>query len=381
MSARALKRVFPIAIAALALPVPLLVQVMQSGLVAPSVSADGWLGVPLLGAIHAATGMTAVVQLWLLAAMVGAAGWAVPAGFEQVVRRLRIDPGDNAWTSLAWALHSWRGALRWFAVVFLPTMLVVLVLAALLWGTHLAVVSALLEGGGVVQLAFLALPFFVLDARNYALDHPARRWSARWPAREVWFLCGAVLAVDGLVWLFVLPHRTPWISSDPPTSGALAAMIGSALAALLFSLLVSWSVGLAWLSRAGWVALPAIWRRGFQPRVLAVVAVQWARPTMYVLLALLPLLAGVWLFVEVVPQAEESLRNAGCCEQGGFWPPMVDVSRHLVAWWWAYLLGAVNLLSLVVGPSLRWFVDVAWARLMLELGVVDAALATASPAP
>ena len=372
------RRVFALVLCALALPLPVLVHVMQSGLVEPRIPADTWLREPILGGIHGLTGLPATVSLWLLPLLVFGLAWAVPTGFERLVRVLRIDPHDRAWTSFTWALRSWRGALRWLAIVLLPT----IALGAALVGLANAGIfeyDALnpRRPEGLAALLTLSVSFFVLDARNYHSSEPPRRWSPRWPTRQVWFLFGALLAVVGLVYLVGMPDLQAWVGVGPVTPALVARLVGLGIAATLVSILLSWAMELVWLSRTGWSGLPSLWRRGLHPRVLAISAIQWIRPTLYVLAAALPVVAWGWFFVAVMPHAESSLRDLGfsccanCCALGGFWSPVVATSHWLVAWWWALGLGLLFLASMVLEFLLPWFGRVAWARLMVELGIVE----------
>jgi hypothetical protein len=354
--------------------------VMQSGSVDPSVPADAWVRDPVLGAIHSVTGLPALASLFLLPMLAGALAWGLPVAFERIARR--IDPDDRAWTSFTWALRSWRGALRWLAWVLVPTLALWYIWSAL-WKAGI-VQAPEPSSSGLRGLLFLSVPFLLHDARNYASAEPPRRWSARWPTRQVWFLLAAMFAVAGLAFL----GRADLQAKVQALAGSGR---GMALLAVIFCvvwlavLVLDWMVRLAWLGRTPWIGIPSLWRRGLHPRVLATSALQWARPALYLGLALLPLLAWGWFFVLIVPQAEGSLRSAcfSCCTactgSDRFWDAMIDASRHLVAWWWAYSLGASLAASAVLGWLTPWFGEVAWARLMLEMGVVDAATPPTRP--
>jgi hypothetical protein len=378
---------FAIVLGALVLPLPALVQVMQSGPVKPAIPAGEWLGEPVLGRIHAMTGLPATVALWLLPLLVAGLAWVLPAGVERLVRALRIDPHDHAWTSFTWALRSWRGALRWLAIVLLPT----LALAAAWWGLAEADVPVVSEWLGEVEaeqvlaVLWLSVSFFLLDARNYAHAVPPRRWSARWPTRQVWLLYGVVLAAAGLLYLLGLHDLQSWIDAQSRDAAGIAKILCVVAFAWTLALLLSWTIDLAWLSRAGWSGLPSVWRRGLHPRVFAASALQWVRASLYFLLALLPIVAWGWFFVAVVPQAEETLADHGlvccmdCCGPDGFWPAFVGASRWMVKWWWALGLGFLAVVSVVLKCLLPWFGDVAWARLMVERNVVAAVPTAGAP--
>jgi hypothetical protein len=373
-------RVFAIVLGALVLPLPVFVLVAQSGLVHPAIPASEWQRETVLGAIHAFTGLPAIVVLCLLPFLVAGVAWVMAAGVERLVRAPRIDPHDHAWTSFTWALRSWRGALRWLVIVSLPT----LALAAAWVGLskmEVPVVSEWLrpvEAEQLLGLLWLSLPFFLLDTRNYANDLPPRRWSARWPTRQVWFLFGTGLAALGLLYLLGALDVQPWITAQTETTSGRAILACAVVAVWVLALSLSWVLDLAWLSRADWSGLPAVWRRGLHPRVLATSALQWLRPALYLLPALLPVVVWGWFFVGLLPQAEETLRDHGA-ELGGFWMPLVHASRWMVAWWWALVVGLIGLASIALECLVRWFGPVAWARLMLELGVVQAAPTATGP--
>jgi hypothetical protein len=356
---------------ALVLPLPALVQVMQSGLVEPSIRAGTWLADPVLGTIHARFGLPAMVQLWLLPVVVAGVAWILPIALERLARALRIDPHDHAWTSFTWALRSWRGALRWLAIVVLPTLALFAAWYGL-WKAHVLLMPEPTDPDKLLGLLFLSAPFFLLDARNLVAGTPPRRWSARWPVLPVWILYGAMFAVLGLIGLQA--RIDAYFEAHPDIASRLVLV----LVLWLIGLMSAWMVDLAWLSRAGWSGLPGVWRRGLHPRVLATSALQWLRPTLYFILALLPLALWVWFFVGVAPMAEEALYRQGfgccsdCCALGGFWGPIVTTSRWLVSWWWLLMVIFLGLVGVLLHCVLPWFGTAAWARLMVERGVIDA---------
>jgi hypothetical protein len=45
----------------------------------------------------------------------------------------------------------------------------------------------------------------------------------------------------------------------------------------------------------------------------------------------------------------------------------------MVKWWWMIVVGLIAVVSFVLKCLLPWFGGVAWARLMVELEVVEAA--------
>jgi hypothetical protein len=366
---------FAIVLGASVLPMPLLLLAMQSGLVQPSIPPGAWLHEPVLDAVHSVVGLPALASLCLLPALLGALAWALPAGLERLAAH--VDPDDRAWTSFIWALRSWRGALRWLAIVLLPT--AALVAAQIgLWKADIPVLSQWLEPDTeeLFDLLWLSIPFFVLDARNLVMGVPPRRWSARWPTRQSWTLLGALLAAYGLVLLCV--HGPLDIDSGMGTDTSQRFAAGW-LGFGVLSFAVTWLFDLTWLSRAGWKDLPAVWRRGFHPRLLAMRAVQCIRPALYLLMAALPFVTWGWFLADLVPHAEEMLRDYGY-EVGGLWAPIIGASRNLVAWGWVYLIIAFGAVRFVLGALWQWFGEVAWARLMVETGTVDAVAASA-PGP
>jgi hypothetical protein len=336
---------------ALVLPIPVLLWLMQSGVVDPSIDAATWLKNPLLGGIHAVTGLPAAVSSWLLPLLVFAIAWGLRTGFERIAAR--IDPHDRGWTSFTWALRSWRGASWWLAIVLVPTLAI-----AAAW-TCLSLTDARTVSDGLglddakafAGLLWLSLPFFVFDSRNLGPAVPPRRWSARWPTRQALILVGAMLVALGL---FLVFDTQAWIDAQRKQPDGFARMLGLLAIGWPLSLLLTWMLELAWLSRAGWSGLPGVWRRGLHPRVLATLALQWTRPALVFALSLLPLIAWAWFFVSLNPVAEDALRDHGahCCET---WQPLIESSRFLVAWWWMLALAVLMVVQLLAAALLPWF--------------------------
>jgi hypothetical protein len=265
---------------------------------------------------------------------------AVPAGvalvallFEALSYRLRLDPHDAAWHSLAWLVRAWRGW-RWWLPFFLVAF----------------AVSAWLETETVVVLSIQLL---ALNARNVVPERVLAAWRMGWPgARTVWVLA-VLFAVFGLV-AFAL--------KDVELSNNL--LIAIFLPAWIASLVIDAAVATLWLNQ-GRLSLREAFVRTARWRVMLPIVLQGARLYVVVLLACAPLLSVGMALAFGMPPLEELLFY--CCDARDRWAWLVGASRFTVSWWWAALMMFVGLLV----PVLDFVTIGGRGRLLVQLGLLD----------
>jgi hypothetical protein len=302
------------------------------------------------------TGLGLLPLLWLLPAAVALAWFAVMLAFEGLAWRLRLDRGDDAWTSFTWALRSWRAWLRWL-------------LRAALWAALGLIALALPERWrlagtvpGVVALA--SLPFLAFNAVNLRPASPPVRFRMRWP--------GAWPFAVGVVGIVLME----------------AADLLAKLSGKLWVVLPVWVVSLAiaafllvgWMDRSPPSRWAANLHRATRPRVMGAMATQGLRLGLVVIALWLVLLPAAVLLLHTFGDFNGALATwirAGVptTAEGG----VVEVARFATSWWW---LGLMALFALPATP-LTWFAAVGSGRLLVQLGAVcrDPGSITDNPGP
>ena len=116
-----------------------------------------------------------------------------------------------------------------------------------------------------------------------------------------------LLSVFGAVFaVFESNYLQSRLAALPETPSGMAIGLGLVIVLISTILLLSWVLDLVWLNRAGWAEMPAVWRRGLQPRVLATSAVQWIRPS----LVFFPRAAAVGSLVVVLRRIHAPVRTS-----------------------------------------------------------------------
>ncbi|HTL14753.1 MAG TPA: hypothetical protein VL251_06625, partial [Thermomonas sp.] len=179
------KRGFHAVVAALVLlgglTVPVLLAVLRAD--TRAVPASTWSRLAPFAQWHDALGLPVFLSPWLMPFAMLASVALILLVFEALAFYLRVDRGDDAWSSLAWLAAAWRGWVPW------------LLLAAALLGVAAAVAAKV--GGdtggmafyGVAVLLALASPFFAWNARNLRADRVDAAWRWAWPG---WAAIGVV---------------------------------------------------------------------------------------------------------------------------------------------------------------------------------------------
>jgi hypothetical protein len=152
---------------------------------------------PLLGDIHRITGLGLMAQLWLAPLVLALLVAATLFTIEFLAWRLRIDRRDDAWSTLAWSLRTWRAWLPWglaaCALVVFVEGLEYLDLegrvATVVRVTTIALVLPLL----------VWLPFLAFNAANVEGDPSPARLRMRWPGWRVVAMYFAVFLLIGLM--------------------------------------------------------------------------------------------------------------------------------------------------------------------------------------
>jgi hypothetical protein len=319
----------------------------------PGASTDRLLIGPLAW-IHAHTGLRLRAQLWLAALVAWCLVGAIVVALEWLAWRLRVDRDDHAWTSLMWALRSWPAWMLWTTGVALVACLgwPLRELPGLLW----------LLAFSPAMLAIVTLPFFAFNAQPLLSDTPPVLWRWCWPG---WPSVASVLAytlvtasADKGIDLFgdIVAPGQRWI---PLSLGLVFWVI-----ALLWALV--WQV--AWLNRATMAEAPAMRRRALAAPVVSAAVVQDLRYWLLGALFAVPILAVAVATIFFIPQMVESLQYRGA-ELPAAWKAMYSTSRFVSKWWWFAI------------PPFAWFAEVASARLLVQLGTVDAIAARPATRP
>jgi hypothetical protein len=307
--------------------------------------------IPLFGPsawVRAHTGLEWLPQLWIAALLAPLLMLALAVFVEWVIQRLALDPADDAWTSLAWAMRSWGGWLTWLASLA----------AAIALSTAMAYAMEYAASGGSFGPAdmiaflpaiagYLGMVFFAGNAANLGPASPPAIWRPRWPGG---------FAVIAVISTLALSHA--WGAFVDARDLSLAVGIAIEFVLWIPSLVVTLFCLLAWLNRSKARDFDVPLRRALQPRLIAAAWVQQVRFGLIVLPFVLPILASTVLLNFIVPQAEDSLRQAGT-DLGSFWHAWIVAMRWLSSWWWLLVL------------TLAWFVVVPPARLLVQLDAVS----------
>jgi hypothetical protein len=327
------------------LAVPVLLAMLRAD--TRAVPASAWTRLVPFAQWHDALGLPLLLSPWLVPFALLTTVALVVLAFEALVFYLRVDRGDDAWSSLAWLVGAWRGWAPW------------LLAAAALLGAAAAV--AVKVGGdasmavfyGVVVLLALASPFIAWNARNLRTPRVDSAWRWGWPG---WAAIGVVVVA--------IAFEVAWDAGAERLPTPSTWMIPVLLVLYKgIDLVVLVVVATVWLSR-GRSPLPAA-RRALQPKVLLSLLVQQARLLLGFLLALLPIVPLVLALIFVIPQFETALFDCQCAPTGA-WHWAIAASRFAVAWWWAALAVAIGLLISIFGVVAL----ATMGRLLLQLGVV-----------
>jgi len=287
--------------------------------------------------VRALTGWGAVPQVWLWSVLPLVVLAALAVVFECLVWFLRMDPTDDAWTSLTWAVHAWKPALPWMTAL------------GLCFVVAFAAGDGLLLGLVPVLVLFVVLPFLALAPDQLGRDRPVVVWLPRWPG---WLALGSAVAC-----LVVMPLLDAASEALPDGARGSERFVHFALVAALWWLGLVWTV--AWMSQ--WLSYPhraPSWRRIHAWRVLAPVVVQQLRALVLGSFVAVPILLLAVLLIFYIPQIEFLAQ-----ERGGQlpqpWFAFAWISRWTSTWWWVVVLTVVP-----------WFALTIPARLLVQLGFV-----------
>jgi hypothetical protein len=265
---------------------------------------------------------------------------------ESLIWWLRMDPEDRAWSSVFWALRSWKAMLLWT----LPLWLMPMAMAALT--SELIGTGDLWAYLGVVMVAYLlGLPFLVLNAANYGSSGPKLIWRPAWP--------GGQAVMYGVLFLAVYAAAEFSLNALEEIDG-ISPMLAAAIdLTILFAALRPTAFCLfVWLNRS--ILSPAGRGRNgpFSYRTLAALLLLQLRGEMLAFLVVgVPVVSASVLLIFVVPQLEEVLRSSG-----EVFSPIVLGAIRLARWFGGY----GELLAIVFGS---WLVMASQARLFNLLGL------------
>jgi hypothetical protein len=313
---------------------------------------NNWEGaVPVFGPsawLRAHTGLDWLQQLWIAVVLVPLLLLVVIVLFEWIVRRLRLDPADDAWTSLAWAMRSWRGWLVWLAWLA----------GAIALSTALEYAIDFLTGGDSPDpwtlmaylpaiAGYVGMAFFIGNAANLAPTHPRAFWRPRWPGGFAVVVVFAAMALSK-AWEVLIDSRQL----------SLAADLGMEILLWVPSLIVTSISMLVWLNRSAVHGAGTQLQRAARPRVIAAMWVQQVRFGLILAPFVLLVLATTVLLNFVVPQLEDAVYRSGN-DLSPFWHAWIVAMRWFSMWWWVVVLVLV------------WFFALPPARLLVQLGAVD----------
>jgi hypothetical protein len=290
--------------------------------------------------VRVLTGWGAVAQVWFWSSMVLFALGSLAVAFESLIWRLRMDPLDHAWTSMAWALRAWRPALAWIASFGASILVIVLGDPQTPVGLWLCVAPAL--------VLFAMLPFVALDSHQLVRDRPAALWLPRWPG---WLALANAIACLVAILLLDAANEAAWGNAH---GGARFARFAVAMALWWFGLVWGAACIAQWLYHA---RRPPPLRRIHRWDVLAPLVVQQSRAFVFALFVAAPIVLLAVLLIYYIPQVEEWAHERGN-QLPQPWLAFAQVARWFSAWWW-----------LVVLTVVPWFALVMPARLLVQLGL------------
>jgi hypothetical protein len=322
---------------------PLLLALLHASARAPQAS---WESLQPLAAWQAWSGIPGSVLLWLVpcAALLGVA--SIVLAFEALVFVLRLDPDDDAWSSLGWFARSWR---QWgLAAAVLVT---VMVFAGFLLESIPRDSTGIDLTPAVFDLAGFALPWLAWNRRNVRVGPAPVAWRWGWPGGRT-LACVFV----GLGCLWIVDGGLDRLPDTMPLGFGIA--VGGFRWAARVALTIA--IAVLWLSD-GQLPVRSALRHAVRPLVFLPVALQQLRLGLLVVLALLPLLPIVLTLVFVLPQFEHVLEFP----LPAAWEWAVRASRFAIAWWWAAMLAVAAVL-------LSAYFTLAFAglgRLLAQLGL------------
>jgi hypothetical protein len=301
---------------------------------------DGWepfvLGgrIPFLGDIHRVTGLGLAALAWIAPAVLALLVAAVLFAVEFIAWRYRIDPRDDAWSTLAWSLRSWRAWLPWG--------LGVCALAIVGESLHaLDLTHSAAETGKflLVLPVWLLLPFLAFNPANVATDAPPARLRPHWPGWRVASIYFAALLLVGA------------LGSAARGSGTGILGLGFSVVLWIPLLALQTTVSLAWLGYLTQVYQGL--RRVWAAPAFRTVILQDLRISTWLLQGLGgPAVVVAILGIFLLPAAEATLASG----QGlpPFWQAVAALQARPHAGWIAR-----------IPEPFEWFLVAAYARLLV----------------
>jgi hypothetical protein len=312
---------------------------------------DVILRLPGFAWVHAQTGWRLAAQLWCASAILMLSYVGAVVMFEGPLRR-RLDPGDDAWTSLLWALASWRGWVRWLPLLAAAAALGLGAFHSLPSAWEFVSFLTVVFAGSAVWLVLLLMTWNVENLRPV---RPPARWPTRWPGMQPLAALIALMIGHGLY--KQLTHMT----GGNVSAGSFVLWLAIEAALWIPLLVLDTVVLLAWLERAGLREGDALLRMVLRRQVLGPVVAFDVRILLLTSTFVAPILLISLTQIFVVPQLEEFLRaDGGLGPVGDSW---VATNRWFIQWWWP--------VTVVADLTLAWFVLVAHARLLVQLGAVS----------
>jgi hypothetical protein len=211
-------------------------------------------------------------------------------------------------------------------------------------------------------LVLATLPFFAFNAGNLAGSTPSVIWRLRWPGWP------SVLSAATFVLVTEAADKGIELFGDIVAPGR--SWVTLALGFLLWVIALLWALvwQVAWLDRAAASAVAAMRRRALAPAVVSAVVLQELRYWFLGGLFAVPILAVAVATIFFIPQMEYSMQARGA-ELPAAWRALAAAARFVTAWWW-----------LAVMP-LAWFLVVARARLLVQLGTAEPIAVTPATRP
>jgi hypothetical protein len=291
-------------------------------------------GIPLLGDIHRFTGLGLVALSWIAPAVVALLVAGVLFAVESIAWRHRIDPRDDAWSTLVWSLRSWRAWLPWgvgaCALAIIGESLRALDLAR---GTVEAWKFVL------ALPLFLLLPFLAFNPANVDRYEPPSRLRLHWPG---WRVASIYFAVSLLIGV---------LGSAVRGSGTGILGLGFAVVLWIPFLALQTTVSLAWLGCLTQVNQGL--RRVWAAPAFRTVILQDLRISAWLMLGIGgPVVVVAFLGIYLLPAAEAALAKGQVLPP--FWEALARLQSRPYAGWTGRIL-----------DPFEWFLVAAYARLLV----------------
>lgn len=287
---------------------------------------------------------------WLSALLYVGIAALLAMAFEAILYFLRLDRGDQTWSSMVWSGRGWLAGLAW---TMLPLAAIAAISSAV--DRELGWLLLLVWAPYWAYALPLAFPIFVLNRPYVSASRPTPLPRPRlpgWLPLACWLVVSIGMPLLGMVVI-------SWF--DSPGWPLFAALAPLAVAIAIYLRLSS---QLLWLNyRAGLTIGEALRSARLPAFFLPWIGLELRWHALYTMLLLV--VAPAWLFLtSLLPLLEDQLLDG---DHGLM--PLINASRFVVSWWWAIALAGYSAWGFV----LSWFQLGADGRLLHQLGAVPGA--------